>query len=131
MSEMFKNYPQPEDYIPNNRPKCFKPFKLDIMVGETSVQSFDVPFNVTEECLDYVIIYKLGLEVVLVKTKDQIQNIDEEHSSILSCVISPEETQVFNSTILTTSVQIKFTMKDNSTVFSEIYKVKINNSLEV
>lgn len=131
MSEMFKNYPQPDDYIPNNRPKCRKPFKLDIMVGETSVQSFDVPFDVEEDCIDWEIIYKLGLEVVLIKSKETIEIIKDEDNTILSCVISPEETKLFNSTILDTLVQIKFTMKDGNIIYSEIYKIKINNSLDI
>ena len=131
MSEMFKNYPQPDDYIPNNRPRCCKPFKLDIMVGETSVHSFDIPFNVEEDCVTYSIIYKLGIEDVVIKKKDDISVIKEEdETSILSCTLSPAETKLFNSTVLDTHVQLKFVMKDNSTIFSEIYKVRIRNSLE-
>ncbi len=131
MSEMFKNYPQPSDYIPDNRPKCFKPFKLDIMVGETSVQSFDIPFNVEEDCINWEIIYKLGLEVVLTKKKEDIDIITEDDgTSILTCVLTPAETKLFTSTILDTFVQIKFTMKSDDVIYSDIYKVIIRNSLD-
>ena len=131
MSEMFKNYPQPSDYIPDNRPKCFKPFKLDIMVGETSVQSFDIPFNVEDDCTNWEIIYKLGLELVLTKKKEDIDIITEDDgTSILTCVLTPAETKLFNSTILDTLVQIKFIMKTGETIYSDIYKVIIRNSLD-
>lgn len=131
MSEMFKNYPQPSDYIPNNRPRCHHPFKLDIMVGETSVQSFDIPFNVEEDCINWEIIYKLGLEVVLTKKKEDIDIITEDdETSILTCVLTPAETKLFTSTILDTLVQIKFIMKNGETIYSDIYKVIIRNSLD-
>lgn len=131
MSEMFNNYPQPNDYIPDNRPKCFCPPKLDIMVGETSVQSFDIPFDVETDCSDWEIIYKVGLEIVLTKKKGDISIIKQDNNtSLISCVITPTETKLFNSTILDTFVQIKFVMKNKDTIYSDIYKVKIKNALD-
>lgn len=128
---MFDNYPQPKDYIPNNRPKCHKPFKLDIMVGETAIQSFDIPFNVEEVCTDWKIIYKMGVDVVLIKEKQDIDVVTEDDgTSILTCTLTPTETTLFSSTILDTHVQIKFIMKTNEIVYSEIYKVNVRDSLD-
>ncbi len=128
---IFDNYPQPADYIPNNRPKCHQPFKLDIMVGETAIHSFDIPFNVDEVCTNYEIIYKLGVEVVLTKKKPDITvTTEDDGTSIISCIITPAETALFNSVILDTHVQIKFIMKTEETVYSEIYKVTVRNSLD-
>ncbi len=131
MSEMFKNYPQPDDYIPNNHPKHCKKHELEIMSGETTTHTFEIPFNVNEETLDFKIIYKLGVEVVLVKNKSALTIvIDENNNSIISCVISSQESSKFKHTSLDAHVQIKFIMKDYTTQMSEIYKVKLRNSLD-
>ena len=72
MNEMFKNYPQPENYIPDNRPKCIKPCGINIMTGESAIHSFEIPFNVEEDCKYIEIIYKLGLDIVILKTNEEI-----------------------------------------------------------
>lgn len=131
MSEMFNNYPQPDDYIPNNRPKCHCPCKLDVMVGETSVQSFDIPFNVLEDCSNWEIIYKLGVDIVLTKKKEEIDIItQDDNTSLISCVLTPAETRLFYSKFLDTNVQIKFIMKNGDTIYSDIYKINITNALD-
>ena len=132
MSEMFNNYPQPDDYIPNNHPRHCKKHELEIMSGETTTHTFEIPFNVNEETIDFKIIYKLGLNIVLTKHKTDVDIvIDEDNDSIISCVISAIETLAFRSTVLDAHVQIEFTMKDGTTQMSEIYKVKLRDSLDV
>ena len=42
LSEMFKNYPQPDDYIPNNHPRCHCIKPLEIMSGETTTHTFEI-----------------------------------------------------------------------------------------
>lgn len=129
--EMFNNYPQPDDYIPNNRPKPICPSKLSIMVGETSVQSFDIPFNVEEDCSNWEVIYKVGLEIVLVKKKEDTTIITQDDgTSLISFVLTPAETQLFNNLVLSTQVQIKFTMKTGETIYSDIYQIKVINALD-
>ena len=134
MSEMFKNYPQPDDYIPNNRPRCHCKCKLVIMTGETSSHSFEIPFNVETDTLDYWVIYKLGLKDIIVKNKSELELTPFDEStgfSIITCVLSSDETKLFADTVLDTRVQIKFEMLDNSIAFTEIYKVKVVDSLEI
>ena len=72
MSHMFDNYPQPDDYIPTNIPKHFKKPSLDIMAGETSIHSFEVPLNV-EELLNYKVIYQLGADAIIIKDKYSLE----------------------------------------------------------
>ena len=67
MGDMFKNYPQPEDYIPDNRPKPMHQHEITIMTGETASHTFDVPFDVNEDCNGLEVIYKLGLDIALIK----------------------------------------------------------------
>jgi len=130
MSEMFKNYPQPEDYIPNNRPRCCPKKGLDMMAGETAFHSFEIPFNVVTDCLDYKVIYKLGIDVILVKSKEQLTVVEEDNSSIINCELSSSETKLFGNTLLSTEVQIKFIMNDGSVSYTDVYKVKVNDSLD-
>ena len=131
---MFKNYPQPEDYIPDNRPKCHKPFRLDIMAGETATHTFEIPFNVVESCSNVEVIYKLGLKDIITKSvnlsgEDVLET--ESNHSIITCRLSEEETKLFANTLLDAKVQLKFYMIDNSIAYSEIYNIILVDSLDV
>ena len=134
MGEMFDNYPQPNDYIPDNRHRCIKHNELTIMAGESSSHSFDVPFNVEEQMSNFSVIYKLGLKVVVVKEQHELEVVyDEEHNkTIITCDLNPMETALFRDTLLTAQVQLKFITKEiNEVSYSEIYTIKLLDSLEV
>ena len=131
MSEMFKNYPQSEDYIPNNRPRKHECPKIEIMTGETAVHTFEIPFDVEADCSDFEVIYKLGLEDIIIRDKNDLDTtVMEDDTSIITCSLSPFETEMFKDTLLRASVQIKFYMNTGAIAFSEIYRVYIVNSLE-
>lgn len=144
MGNMFDLYPQPEDYIPYNRPRRPKKFSLDIMTGETSSHTFEIPFDVKKECKDVQVIYKLGIEVVLMKswsdeeievdTFDGNMQIGQEikhiETSTVTCPLTREETLIFHNTCLNTQVQLKFVMNDDSITYSEVYPVKVMDSLD-
>ena len=128
---MFDRYPQPAEYIPDNRPKCCKPHDITIMAGETAEHSFEIPFNVTEICSNVEVIYKLGLTDILIKDVNSTDLCESEHgNSIIKIVLSSVETILFAHTLLNASVQIKFYMKDNTVVYSEIYPIKLSNALD-
>lgn len=133
MVEMFKNYPQSEDYVPYNRPRPLPDKKIEIMTGESTIHTFEIPFNVIENTYNFQIIYKLGLKDVLIKSSD-LGEVDikilPSGKSIVSCAISAEESKLFRYTCLNTFVQIKFIMIDRSIKMSEIYKVTIRNSID-
>ena len=132
MGDMFNNYPQSEDYIPNNRPRHRKEFRLDIMTGETAIHSFEIPFNVEEQCTEFEVIYKLGLKPILIKNSWVLDVTTTECGrSVITCTLSPDETKLFKDTFLEAKVQIKFYMNDGSISFSEIYKVVHKDSLEI
>ena len=134
MSEMFKNYPQPEDYIPNNRHSIVIKEQLTIMAGESTSHSFEVPFDVDEQMSDYAVIYKLGLDVVVEKDKSQLSYVyDEDHNeSIITCLLTPEETALFKNTLLSAAAQIKFITKEDGKVsYSEICPIILMDSLEI
>lgn len=129
-TNMFDRYPQPEDYIPDNRPKCHKPFRLDIMTGETAIHTFEVPLDV-DTLEAYEVIYKLGIKPIIIKNEHQTEySIDDKGHSTITCVLYPEETKLFAQTSLDAKVQIKFYKEDNIVSYSDIYKIKIINSLD-
>ena len=130
-TKMFELYPQPADYIPKNRPKKIKSDDITIMTGETTTHSFEVPMDVRTETSYFKALYKLGLEVILEKPMEDCDVVyDEDHlTSILTWKLSPSETMLFSDTWLDTKVQIEFTLKDGSIIFSDIMKIKVENSL--
>ena len=128
---MFDNYPQSSEYIPDNRPKCCKHFKLDIMTGETAIHTFEIPFNVEESCLNVEVIYKKGLTPVIIKSSEQLDISTLDGHSIITCYLSAEDTSLFEHTYLNTRVQIKFYMTDGDITYSEVYPVTVMNSLDV
>ena len=142
MGKMFDLYPQPSDYVPNNRPRHCKPWGLNIMTGETSSHTFEIPFDVETECTDVKVIYKVGLEVVLVKDFEDLHitledkeieiagEIEHIIRSFITDEVSPEETLLFGNTLLDSSVQLKFSMKTGETTYREIYRVVVVDSLD-
>jgi len=132
MSDIFRNYPQPDDYIPDNRPIKIEPKKLTIMTGETTTHTFEVPFNAIELCRDVEIIYKQGLHEVFHKSGTALEIIPthNEHCCIISCYLGSGETSYFRDNLLDTKVQLKFYMKDYTIAYSEIYDVEVLNSLD-
>ena len=81
MSDMFKNYPQPDDYIPDNRRVRIPKELVTIMSGETTTHSFELPFDYSSY-KDYKAIYKLGLDVVLEKSKEECDAMYDEDDGI-------------------------------------------------
>ena len=132
MSNMFDHYPQPEWYIPNNRPRPCKPHDLTILTGETTIHTFDVPhFTINEYCRDLEVIYKVGITCVIKKSLSDVQVVVTEHGdSIVTVTLSAGETNYFKSTVLDSEVQLKFYLVDNSTQYSKIYPLKIFDSLD-
>lgn len=120
--------------IPNNRPHCRPKKDLVIMAGESTSHSFIIPFDMKEVVADCCVTYRLGLTNVLTKYFNEVELLDYDcckQCSILTCNLSPEDTMLFENTLLDCDVQIKFIMKDGSTLFTEIYKVKLKDSLDV
>ena len=131
---MFDRYPQPEDYIPDNRPRPKHKHEITIMTGETASHTFDVPFDVNTDCSDCSVIYKLGLKVIITKGPDALDIVSREkdgwHFSSITAHLSSEDTALFHNTLLDAHVQIKFTMNDGAIQYSEIYPVKVEDSLD-
>jgi len=127
---MFDRYPQPSDYIPNNRPRPCKHKCLDIMAGETAKHTFEVSFNVEEECESFEVIYLLGITPVIIKNTDSLEVDAEEHHSTITSNLTADETSIFANTLLEAKVQLKFFMLDETVTYSNIYTIKIKTALD-
>ena len=134
MTDMFKHYPQPDDYKPDNYPKCHHKHELTIMAGENTSHTFEVPFNVETDTLDYDILYQLGVTLLITKNKRYCETIVDEDkyhpTTFITCSLSSSETLLFANTAREARVQIRFRMKDLSTVYTEIYTIKLMDSLD-
>lgn len=132
MSDMFRNYPQPDYYIPDNRRIPIPKDIITIMSGETTTHSFEVPLNLNEDTKDYKAIYKLGLNVVLEKQKNDFDVIYDEDTktSIMTVILTPSETMLFKDTLLDAHVQLKFTLNDDTILYSDICPIVLEDSLD-
>ena len=130
---MFDNYPQPSDYTPNNRPRHHERPVITIMTGESATHSFDVPFDLTREHINVEVMYKLGLDIVVTKTLnelDVVDNDDHDEYSNVTVHLSSDETALFHNTLLDAFVQMRFTLVDGDIMYSEIYPVIVEDSLD-
>ena len=73
------------------------------------------------------------MNIVLEKGKEEAKVLYNEHThcSIITWVLTPEETMLFKNTLLQAQAQIRFIMKDDTIAFTEISQVKVEDSLEV
>ena len=134
MSDMFDFYPS--EHAPDNRFRCIPKRIITIMAGETATHSFEIPDNIQGQeikDIEYEAIYKLGLDVVLVKTKEESElPLDDDCPiTIITWNLSPEETLLFKDTLLDAHVQLKFKFNDNSILYSDIMKVFLQDALDV
>ena len=132
MSDIFKNYPQPDYYIPDNRRIYLPKDIITIMSGETTTHSFEVPLNLNTDTKDYKAIYHLGLKVVLEKPKSECDVIydEETKTSIMTWILTPSETMLFKDTLLDAQVQLKFTLNDDTILYSDIRPIVLEDSLD-
>jgi len=130
---MFDRYDNvPEGYIPNNRPRYVEPKKLTILAGETAEHSFEVPFNTLEVCDSVEIIYKLGLNPIIIKKDTDFETlITDWNTTIITNTLDVSETLFFANTLLSATVQLKFYMKDNIVTYSEVYPIVLSTALDV
>lgn len=133
MSDMFHKFDNlPDGYVPNNEPsrRCCSD-NYFIITGQSVSHSFSVPFNVETELADYEIIYKTGVDIILRRSKNDLEtSVTDDGSSVITCSLSSDDTKKFNNTILDTFAQLKFMMLDGTSSYSAVYRIIVINSLE-
>lgn len=126
---MLDNYKDVESLpLPDNERKWLRCKPLDtIIVGGTCTHIFEVPIKFNEDLLKVTICYKQEARLILVKDPTELTTSDE--SLFIKCDMTTDETVLFGNTLLDTEVQLKFEYADK-VLFSNIYKVKVINTLE-
>ena len=131
MLELFKHYPQPDNYKPDNYPKCHCKHELTVMAGELAKHTFEIPLNLNE-LEGFEVIYRLGNKPIIIKDNYQVEYfVINEHTSIINCTLLPYETALFGKTFLDAQVQIKFYGADDTISYSEIYEIKLSDAIDL
>ena len=133
MSDMFHKFDNlPDGYVPNNEPsrRCCSD-NYFIITGQSVSHSFSVPFNVETELADYEIIYKTGVDIILRRSKNDLEtSVTDDVSSVITCSLFSDDTSNFDNTILDTFAQLKFVMLHGTSSYSAVYRIIVVNSLE-
>lgn len=130
---MFDNYPQPEGYIPDNRVKdvCMED-EDTIIVNGTTVHVFRLNFSYSELCSSFEAIYESGLDAGFsVKSTDLGGpfSIDEEDGhTFITITLTPEMTAPFKP-IRDAYAQMRLTMKDGTTIYGDMNKLRVIDTL--
>jgi len=125
---MLKNFT--ETIYPNNRPIMREEDKDTIVRGGTCIHIFRLPFPCENYVQDLKVIYKQGLEVVLIKDFADCEVIEAEHKSIIRVNLSPADTLKFEQNLLDIYVQLKVVTIDNSTLYNTPIKLMLEQTLD-
>ena len=131
MSKMFKNYPQPDTYIPDNRPQ--KPLikELVISTGSNCIHTFLVPAELKDLISNITVVYRLGLEDIITKVTNANEILDHENDVYtFSVTLSYDETNLFANTYLAARCQVYFNTIDNDVITSPIFDIKVIDGLK-
>ena len=133
MSDIFKNYPQPDDYTPDNRNcKCSCDERDTVVAGGTTTHAFILNFSFSELCDSFDVTYKSGLDDFLVISSSNLgapYKIDEsDGKTTIAITLSPDDTKMFARS-RDAFAQMKLYMKDGSVIFGELNKLIVKDTL--
>lgn len=130
MGRMFDSYNNYDPTVwPDNRIAFLNINEYDnITLGATSTHYFKLPVASTD-IKNYVVSYKQGLSVILEKQTGEC--IIEEYSGgfYLKCVLTPEETRLFNFYNKDTFIQLALQLQDDTVSYSDTFRLAIINSI--
>ena len=128
-SEMFKNYPQPDGYIPFNRP-VKKPAEINTIVsGGFCSNFFKVKLPFDENIKGLKVIYKQEFRLYMEKIPTVVK--ENEKSFIVEVKFNNVESKQFGGTLLDTYAQVEVTYGDNmEQIFTPKVKINVVNTLK-
>jgi len=119
---------------PDNRRKPLDINIEDIIVGGTTIHTFEIPLNIITDVLSLDILYGYGIDVVIDKTLNDYPSVSytvKDGVTSLKCVLSPEDTIKFKDWYRDATVQLKFVMFDGGTTdYSDIYYLRVLKTLD-
>lgn len=95
----------------------------DIIIGSTVRHIFNLPFNFDNYIESCSVIYKQGLEVVLIKTDYEIY--ETPMRATITVILSPEETRLFTKDSLDTYVQLKVVTTPGDVLYNKPSRIKV------
>ena len=104
-----------------------------IVRGATNTHYFEFLSDITllENVNNYAIIYKQGLSVILEKTGADIEVMFVDDETILiKCILTPEESKLFNAYNKDTFTQLSLQLVDGAVVYGTIYRIEVVNTLD-
>lgn len=117
----------------DNRYKTLDMEKVDdVIIGATCTHIFHLGFKYSTYVKSSKIIYKQGIETVLIKYPEDYKIRETEHDhTFLTIVLSPEDTLKFRQTPLSTQVQMQIVTADGETLYNLATELRVKNPLDV
>lgn len=119
-----------ETILSDNRPIMIEEYKDTITRGATCTHIFNLPFPFAGYVQDLVVIYKQGLEIVLIKDFSDCEVEENADGSIVTIILSPVDTLKFENNLLTIQVQLKIATLSNETFYSTPITLKLEPTLD-
>lgn len=119
-----------ETTLSDNRPIIIEEYKDTITRGATCTHIFNLPFPFANYVQDLVVIYKQGLEIVLIKDFADCEVEENADGSIVTIILSPVDTLKFENNLLTIQVQLKISTISNETLYSTPITLKLEPTLD-
>lgn len=120
-----------------NRPKyIYDDNSGELVIGATNTHIFNVPFLLSEFTDSFEIIYRQGIEVVLVLNSMEnngaidVEEDEEKEYSIVTVTLNQEMSNLFKNSVLECQAQMKLYMQDGTTLYSDSYDINVKSPLD-
>lgn len=119
-----------ETQFPDNRPIVKDEDRDSITRGATCTHIFKLPFPCAGYVQDLSIIYKQGLEIVLIKDFIDCTVTETPYKSIIAVDLLPTDTLKFEQNLLDVYIQIKVLTINNETLYNTPIKLILEQTLD-
>lgn len=129
MGSIFKNYPQPDDYVPDNSTQGDEESEADaVIVGGTTVHVFKLNFSYSELCDGFEATYRIGLTGGFSISSSDLggpfEISEDDGHTYITITLPPDLTSAFDP-LRDAYAQMKLTMKDGTTLFGDLNKLEV------
>jgi len=125
---IFDNYQDLSDYVPDNRPIIICQDTDNFIIGGTCTFTFEFKLD-ENDIKDIQFIYKEGISTLYIKEKNELDLEQKDDILFVSSTLTSEETKNVNP-LRNLFIQVKFTLNDDTIVYSNDVKLKIVETLD-
>ena len=119
-----------ETLFPDNRPILEDVERDSITRGATCTHIFELPFRCTGYVQDLSIIYRQGLDIILIKDFIDCTLTETVSDSIITIKLTPADTLKFEQNLLDVFVQLKVLTINNDTLYNTPIKLVLDPTLD-